>query len=124
MNNKEAWALYADYLSAWNSASIDDRVAIASRVLDEDLQYLTARHDLSTGRALVLEDIATFHERFPGGHFEIGDVSAHHNVAVLSWVIIQADGAEFARGIDQIEAGADGKIVRITTFSPSERTPT
>ena len=124
MNNQEAWWLYERYLGAWNTTSTDERLSIAEAVLDEKLEYQTARHDLSIGRSKALEDMATFHERFPGGHFEIGDVSSHHDVAVLSWVIIQADGQEFARGIDQIRVGRDRRISKITTFAPSVKTPT
>jgi hypothetical protein len=123
MTNQEAWRLYEKYISAWNTQSIDDRLKIATAVLSENLEYQTARHDLSIGRSLVMEDIATFHKRFPGGHFEIGDVSSHHNVAVLTWVIIQADGKEFARGLDQITVGHNGQISKIITFAPSVKNP-
>ena len=123
MTNTEAWKLYAKYLSAWNTTSIQERLKIATEVLSENIEYQTARHDLSTGRSLVMEDMATFHERFPGGHFEIGDVSSHHNVALLTWVIIQADGKEFARGGDQITVGRNGQITKIITFAPSVKDP-
>jgi hypothetical protein len=123
MTNHEAWKLYEKYLSAWNTTSIEQRLKIANEVLVENIEYQTARHDLSIGRSLVIEDIATFHERFPGGHFEIGDVSSHHNVALLTWVIIQADGKEFARGGDQITVDRNGKISKITTFAPSAKDP-
>ena len=95
----------------------------ANDVLDENIAYQTVRHDLSIGRSLVIEDMATFHERFPGGHFEIGDVSSHHNVALLTWVIIQAGGKEFAQGGDQITVDRNGKISKIITFAPSARDP-
>lgn len=123
MTNQDAWKLYEKYLSAWNTTSMDQRLKVANAVLSESIEYQTARHDLSTGRSLVLEDMATFHEKFPGGHFEIGDVSAHHNVAILTWVIIQADGKEFARGLDQITVGPNGQISKIITFAPSVKKP-
>ncbi len=123
MNNQEAWKLYERYLGAWNATSLEERLRVATEVLSENIEYQTDRHDLSTGRALVIEDMATFHEKFPGGHFEIGDVSSHHNVAVLTWVIIQANGQEFARGIDQITVDSTGQISKITTFAPSEHNP-
>jgi hypothetical protein len=123
MTNQEAWNLYEKYLSAWNTNSIEERLKIANEVLSENIEYQTARHDLSSGRSLVIEDMATFHERFRGGHFEIGDVSSHHNVALLTWVIIQADGKEFARGGDQIAVGRNGQISKITTFAPSVKDP-
>jgi hypothetical protein len=119
MTNKEAWTVYERYLGAWNTTSIEERMTIANEMLSEDVEYYTARHDLCTGRSQVVEDMATFHERFPGGHFEIGDVSAHHRVALLTWVIIQADGTEFARGGDQITVDDRGRIAKITTFAPS-----
>jgi hypothetical protein len=51
------------------------------------------------------------------------DVSSHHNVALLTWVIIQADGKEFARGGDQITVDRNGQISKITTFAPSVKDP-
>ncbi|MEH2498912.1 hypothetical protein V1294_005391 [Bradyrhizobium sp. AZCC 1678] len=123
MTNHEAWKIYEKYLTAWNTTSIERRLKIANEVLSENIEYQTARHDLCTGRAQVIEDMATFHERFPGGHFEIGGVSAHHNVALLTWIIIQADGKEFARGGDQITVDRNGKISKITTFAPSAKDP-
>jgi hypothetical protein len=123
LTNREAWKLYEKYLSAWNSTSIEQRLKIANEILSEDIEYQTVRHDLCTGRSQVIEDMATFHERFPGGHFEIGDVSAHHNVALLTWVIIQADGKEFARGHDQLAVDGNGMISKITTFAPSAKNP-
>lgn len=123
MTNLEAWKLYEKYLSAWNTTSIEQRLKVATETLSEDIEYQTVRHDLCTGRSQVIEDMATFHERFPGGHFEIGDVSSHHNVALLTWVIIQADGKEFARGHDQLVVDHNGKISKITTFAPSVKNP-
>ncbi|WP_084292580.1 nuclear transport factor 2 family protein [Bradyrhizobium sp. WSM3983] len=123
VTNHEAWNLYEKYLNAWNTTSIEQRFKIAEKVLSDNIEYLTVRHDLSTGRSLVIEDMATFHEKFPGGHFEIGDVSSHHNVALLTWVIIQADGTEFARGHDQLTVDRDGKISKIITFGPSAKDP-
>ena len=123
MDNIQAWKIYEKYLSAWNATSVEQRSSIAGELLREDIEYQTARHDLCIGRAQVIADMATFHERFPGGHFEIGGVSAHHDVALLTWVIIQADGTEFARGGDQIAVDDQGLIRKITTFAPMVTNP-
>lgn len=123
MTNQEAWKLYEKYLSAWNTTSTQERLKIAYEVLSEDMEYQTARHDLSIGRSVVIEDMAAFQARVPGGHFEIGDVSSHHNVALLTWVMIQADGKEVARGGDQITVGSNGQITKIITFAPSVKNP-
>lgn len=123
MTNQEAWKLYEKYLSAWNTTSVEERLKIANEVLSENMEYQTARHDLSIGRSVVIEDMAAFHERVPGGHFEIGDVSSHHNVALLTWVMIQADGKEVARGGDQMTVARNGQIAKIITFAPSVKNP-
>jgi len=123
MTNQEAWKLYEKYLSAWNTTSTEERLKIANEVLSENMEYQTARHDLSIGRSVVIEDMADFQARAPGGHFEIGDVSSHHNVALLTWVMIQADGKEVARGGDQITVGGNGQITKIITFAPSVKNP-
>ena len=123
MTNHDAWKTYETYLSAWNTTDIDKRLKVAAEILNENIEYQTARHDWCNGRAQVIEDMATFHERFPGGHFEIGGVSSHHDVALLTWVIIQADGIEFARGGDQITIDRNGKISKIITFAPSAQNP-
>jgi len=58
--------------------------------------------------------MAAFMKNFTGGRFEIGYVSSHyyvsshHNVAHLSWVLVQADGKVFAPGHDQLTVGCSG----------------
>ena len=123
MNNQEAWTIYTRYLGAWNTTDVAARLQIANDVIADNIEYQTARHDWSIGRSLVIDDMATFHEKFPGAHFEIGGVSTHHDVSLLLWVIIQADGTEFARGGDQITFDVDGKILKIITFAPFATNP-
>lgn len=121
MTNHEARKLYEKYLSAWNTNSLEERSKVANETLSESVEYQTPRHDLCTGRAQVIEDMATFHQKFPGGHFEIGDVSSHHNVALLTWVLVQADGKVFAQGHDQLTVDRNGQISKLTTFAPSAK---
>lgn len=122
LTNKEAWKLYEKYLEGWNSTSEQIRKEVAAEVTSNDFRYRTRNHD-SGGRPELVADMAAFQKRVPGGHFEIGDVSSHHNVALLTWVMIQADGSEIARGGDQITVDRDGKISRIITFPPPTKTP-
>ncbi len=122
LTEQAAWDLYARYVEGWKAISDAQRTKIASEVLAADLQYTTPRHQ-SGGFATVVGDMETFQSKFPGGHFDIGDVSAHHDVALLTWVLVQADGKIVARGHDQIQASSDGKISRLTTFAPSKPCP-
>ena len=92
------------------------RLAIAAEVITEHARYATPRH-ASGDRATIVDDMRAFQAKFPGGHFDIGDVSAHHDVALLTWVLVQADGTEVARGHDQLRVGADGRIAELITFA-------
>jgi SnoaL-like domain len=122
ITNQEAWTLYKKYLQGWNSTSDDIRKKVAAETTTDNIQYRTRRHELG-GRTQIVEDMASFQEKFPGEHFDIGDVSTHHDVALLTWVLVQADGKVFAQGHDQIRVNADGKISSIITFPPSTKTP-
>jgi hypothetical protein len=71
----------------------------------------------------IIGDMAAFQKKYPGGHFEVGDVSAHDNFALLTWVMILPDGKVLARGHDAIRVSAEGKIVSVITFAPSVGKP-
>lgn len=122
LTNQSAWQIYEKYLSGWNSPSEQERVKIATEVVAEDPWYSTPRHQTGD-RTTIIADMAVFQNKYPGGHFEIGDVSAHHEFALLTWVLILPDGKELARGHDQIRVSAEGKIVSVITFAPSVGKP-
>ena len=122
ITNKDAWTIYEKYLEGWNSRSDDMRKKVAAEITTDNIQYRTRNHDLG-GRTEIIADMASFQEKFPGGHFDVGDVSTHHDVALLTWVLVQADGKVFAQGHDQIRVNADGKISSIITFPPPTKTP-
>lgn len=122
LTNRAAWDLYAKYVDGWKAISDEQRTKIVSEVLSANVQYATPRHE-SGGRETIVEDMTAFQTKFPGGHFDVGDVSAHHDVALLTWVLVQADGKIVARGHDQIQVSADGKISSLITFAPSVTTP-
>ena len=122
ITNQEAWNIYSKYVAGWNAISAEQRRLIATGIIAEDAHYSTPRH-ASGSRDLIIADMATFQDKFPGGHFDIGDVSAHHDVALLTWVLVQGDGTVFATGHDQIRVTPEGKIVELTTFAPSVAKP-
>jgi len=116
LTNERAWKTYENYLAGWNEVADDRRAKLAADVVAENVEYRTPRHELG-GRATLIEDMAAFQKRLPKGHIEIGDVSAHHDVALLTWVLVQADGTVFARGHDQMRVSPDGKITQLITFA-------
>ena len=122
MTNQEAWALYDKYLQAWKPISEEQRRALATDLIDEDARYSSPLLE-EGGRESIIERMSTFQKQFPGGHFEIGDVSAHHDVALLTWVLVQADGSVFAKGHDQLRVSPAGKIASVITFAPPVSNP-
>jgi ketosteroid isomerase-like protein len=117
MTNRDAWTLYDKYLAGWRAVGPEERARLAAAVIADDAHYATRNH-ASGGRDTMIADMAAFQQRFPGGHFEIGDVSSHHDVALLTWVLVKPDGVELARGHDMIRV-RDGKIIDVVTFPPS-----
>lgn len=122
LTNQEAWTIYAKYVAGWKAISDQERATIATDVIADTVHYATPRH-ASGGRDTVVEDMRAFQAKFPGGHFDIGDVSAHHDVALLTWILVQADGTVVAKGHDHIRVSPDGKIVDLITFAPSVASP-
>ena len=122
MTNQEAWKIYERYVEGWSAISEQQRQRIVAEVIAGDASYSTPQH-ASGGRETAIEDMAAFQKSFPGGRFDVGDVSAHRDVALLTWVLVQADGKVFAKGHDQIRIAPDGKIASIITFAPSVSSP-
>ena len=122
MTNQDAWSIYQKYVDGWRAIPDAERTKIAVEIIADNAEYVTPRHQTG-GRTTIIEDMAAFQAKFPGGHFDIGDVSAHHDVALLTWVLVQADGTTVARGHDQIRVSADRKITSLITFAPSVTSP-
>ena len=117
VTNQQVWNLYKAYAGAWQPSSDQERKTILADVLDKGFHYQTP--EFEGGLDTLLEDMAEIQKKVPGSHFEVEDVSAHHDVALLTWLLIQADGTVLARGHDQIRLSTDGKILTLLTFAPS-----
>jgi hypothetical protein len=123
LTNQDAWKIYERYVEGWQAISDEQRAKIAAEVIAPDARYSTPTHE-SGGAQTMIEDMAAFQRKFPGGHFDVGDVSAHHDVALLTWVLVQADGSVLVKGHDQIRVSREGKITSLVTFAPSVTSPT
>ena len=118
ITNSDAWKLYEKYVQGWKAVSDEERRGITIDVISENAEYFTPQHE-SGDRETMIEDMAAFQKSFPGGRFDVGDVSAHHDVALLTWILVTADEKVVAKGHDQIRVSAEGKIVSLITFAPS-----
>ena len=92
-----------------------------AEVLDKDFHYQTP--EFEGGLDTLLEDMAGIQKKLPGAYFDVKDVSAHHDVALFTWLLVQADGIVLAQGHDQVRLSPDGKILGLLTFAPSVSEP-
>ncbi|RXH57509.1 putative isomerase [Granulicella sibirica] len=117
MTKEEVGKLYGRYVKAWKAISVEKRMKILEDVFAADVQYLVP--EFQGGREAALEDMAGFQEKFPGAHFEVTEISAHHDVALMTWVLVQLDGTHAMTGHDSLRISSEGKIVNLITFGPS-----
>jgi SnoaL-like domain len=121
ITNQESWKLYQKYVEAWAAIPDDQRATIVADVFTEDADYFTP--NFHGGQATVIEDMESFQKKFPGAHFDIEDISTHHDVALFTWVLIRPDGTALAKGHDQIRMSPEGKIASLITFGQSSPKP-
>jgi hypothetical protein len=116
MNNQQALSVYQAYVEAWKPISDEKRKSIVSEVFDEKVDYLVPEY--VGGAAAAIEDMERFQKQYPGAHFEIENVSTHHEVALFKWVLILPDGKATVKGHDCIRFSPGGKILSLITFGP------
>jgi hypothetical protein len=117
MTNLQALKVYQAYVEAWKPISDAKRKSILSEVFDENVNYLVPEY--VGGTAAAIEDMERFQKQYPGAHFEIENVSAHHEVALIKWVLILPDGKATVKGHDCIRFSPAGKILSLVTFGPA-----
>jgi hypothetical protein len=121
ISNQQASNLYEQYVEAWKPISTEQRAKILTEIFPEDIQYLIPQFE--GGLEAVLEDLTQFQQKFPGAHFDIQDISTHHDVALFAGILVLADGTMPAKGHDQIRVSTEGKIASLITFAPSTPKP-
>ena len=114
--------LYKQYVKAWSAISDQERRSILASVLETEILYRIPRME-GTGHQIVIDDMNEFQAKFPGGQFALHSVSEHHDVALMEWALILADGTTAALGHDAIRVTPEGKLGQIVTFAPSTLEP-
>jgi hypothetical protein len=117
MTNLQALNVYKTYVEAWKPISDAQRKSILSGVFDERVEYLVPEY--VGGTKAAIEDMERFQKQYPGAHFDIENVSTHHEVALFKWVRILPDGKVTVKGHDCIRFSPAGKIASLLTFGPA-----
>jgi len=118
----KAVEVYKYYATAFSAISDQERRKILDSALETDVVYRIPRIE-GTGHQIIIDDIHEFQAKFPGGRFALRSVSEHHDVALMEWQLILADGTQSLRGHDAIRITPEGKIAQIVTFAPSTPEP-
>jgi hypothetical protein len=117
MTSQQALGAYQKYVEAWKAIPDAQRKSILLEVFDENVEYLVPEY--VGGASEAIKDMERFQKQYPGAHFEIENVSTHHEVALFKWVLILPDGKVTVKGHDCIRFSPAGKIVSLLTFGPS-----
>lgn len=118
----KAVELYKHYATAFSAISDQERRKILDSVLETEIIYRTPRME-GIGHQIIIDDISDFQAQFPGGKFALHSVSEHHDVALMEWQLILANGTPGVRGHDAIRVTPEGKLGHIVTFAPSTLEP-
>ncbi len=117
MTNLQALQVYQSYVEAWKPIPDAQRKRILAEVFAENVEYLVPEYvgDASA----TIEDMDRFQKQYPGAHFEVENVSTHHEVALFKWVLVLPDGKVTVKGHDCIRFSPTGKIASLFTFGPA-----
>jgi len=118
----KAVELYQHYATAFSAISNEERRKILDSAVDKEVVYRIPRTE-GTGHQIIIDDINEFQKNFPGGRFALHSASEHHDVALMEWQLILADGTPSVRGHDTVRITPEGKFGQIITFAPSTLEP-
>jgi hypothetical protein len=104
------------YLDAYGEADPVRRMQLIEQVWAADGRLLDPPLD-GQGHTGISELTPMVHAHFPGHTFRrTTAVDAHHDVARYGWELAGPDGTVAVAGLDVVEFGSDGKIVRVLGF--------
>jgi hypothetical protein len=117
MTKQQALQVYQSYVEAWSPISDAQRKSTLAGVFDERAEYLVPAY--VGGVSEAIQDMERFQKQYPGAHFEVENVSTHHEVAQFKWVLVLPDGKVTVKGHDCVRFSPEGKIVSLITFGPA-----
>jgi hypothetical protein len=119
----KAVELYKHYATAFSAISDQERRRILDSVLETNVIYRNPRME-GRGPQIIIDNINDyFQAKFPGGQFVLHSFSEHHDVALMEWQLILADGTLGVRGHDTIRVTPEGTFAQIVTFAPPTLEP-
>lgn len=107
--------LWQNYAACW-SADLDTRPGALALVAVDDVAYRDPGTE-TNGLAELAGYMEGFTGAFPGHHFRIDEVTAHHGRSLARWAQVDQDGTTVAAGAS-IALHRDGRLADVTGFFP------
>jgi hypothetical protein len=103
------------YVAAWNENDSMKRRELPQKCWAES-GTVTSDHEDLRGREALFEAIDQFRRQRPADQaFLTSAVEYHHTYFRFTGIVIRPDGTRYSDVLDVGEAGADGRIIRIST---------
>ncbi len=117
---KSRLELYEHYITAWSAMDFDERMAILSRTVADDVVYRDAMFE-GSGAAALCEHLTTFQQRSPGSSFRLLSMLSWDADALANWQIVDRGGKPGFSGYDALTFAEDGRIASIVGFSATDK---
>ena len=110
---------YDLYLAAWSDVPGDERARMLRESLSEEIVF---SNPMQTRRGLdaVMEHLAGFQQRSPGGSFRLNNMVGWANYGLAEWQLVDAEGKAGFSGYDVVTFDDRGLISTILLFSNVE----
>jgi hypothetical protein len=104
------------HLAAYCEPDADRRKELVAATWAEDGSLFDPPFD-GTGHDAIAGMGGVVLTHYPNHTFvRTSAVDAHHNFARYSWALVAPDGTHAVSGIDVVETGADGRLVKVVGF--------
>ncbi|HUP17668.1 MAG TPA: nuclear transport factor 2 family protein [Acidimicrobiia bacterium] len=104
------------HLEAYCEPDSERRNELLSRVWSESGTLIDPPFD-GTGIGPISSMGEAVLEHYPGHRFRrTSDVDTHHVFARYAWDLVAPDGTVAVNGLDVVEFGEDGKLIRVVGF--------
>jgi hypothetical protein len=105
-----------DYLNAYRDVTVGERGRLLRGCAADDIVFSNPMGPEGRGLANLIEHVAQFQARNPGGYFESTELLVHHGQLLSSWTMCKADGSPLAKGHTYARFDERGQLVHTAGF--------
>ncbi|HEY0255638.1 MAG TPA: nuclear transport factor 2 family protein [Kofleriaceae bacterium] len=114
-SNNELRTVFENYLGAFSASSPAEQERLLRSSLADDVTFTNPGVDGRGIRSLV-NHIAGFQRRFPGGRFQLRWIREQHEQLLAEWVQLDRDGAELVTAHSYARLNEQGVVSHLAGF--------